>query len=209
MLAARIRSLGFVPTLARNSDHARAARERGEAALLAAAEALVAGGASYAEIGVAAIAKEAGFSRATFYAYFSDKRALALRLGSKLAEVLAVESAAWLERGQGDVRETLGMMFAVFEAHPGAVRLLTEAATYDPEIAALWREVHDRFRVAAEVRLQVDAPEDPPEVVAARAFVLVWGTEAAFTEHLLAPQVETAAMLDALALLWVSALRST
>ncbi len=200
-----MRSLGLVPTLARQSDHARAARERGEAALLAAAEALVAEGASYAELGVAAIAKQAGFSRATFYAYFTDKRALALRLGGQLAEVLEAEAGAWLRRGQGDVRETLSTMFAVFEAHPGAVRLLTEAATYDPEIAAFWRDVHDRFRLAAEARLRADHPELPDQAVAARAFVLVWGTESAFTEHLLAPQVEASAMLDALALLWSAA----
>lgn len=202
---AATRKLGAVPTLARQTDHARAARERGEAALLAAAEALVADGASYAELGVAAIAKQAGFSRATFYAYFTDKRALALRLGGQLAEVLEGEAAAWLRRGQGEVRETLGMMFAVFAAHPGAVRLLTEAATYDPEIAAFWREVHDRFRGAAEARLRADHPELPAETVAARAFVLVWGTEAAFTEHLQAPQAETSAMLDALAVLWAAA----
>ena len=194
-----------MPTLARQTDHARAARERGEAALLAAAEELVADGASYAELGVAAIAKQAGFSRATFYSYFTDKRALALRLGSKLADVLEGEAAAWLQRGQGEVRETLGTMFAVFEAHPGAVRLLTEAAGYDREVATLWRDAHDRFRIAAEARLLADQPDLPAEVVAARAFVLVWSTESAFSEHLQAPKVEASAMLDALALLWGAA----
>lgn len=194
-----------MPTLARQSDHARAARERGEAALLAAAEQLVADGASYSELGVGAIAKRAGFSRATFYAYFTDKRALALRLGSQLAQVLETQAGAWLAHGEGEVRETLRMMFGVFEEHPGAVRLLTEAATYDPEIAALWRDVHDRFRVAAEARLRADLPDAEPEVLAARAFVLVWGTEASFTEHLLAPQVQPEAMLDALAFMWAAA----
>ncbi len=62
----------LVHSTARN----REARARGEAALLAAVEELVAGGTPYSELGIGQIAKAAGFSRATFYAYFTDKRDL-------------------------------------------------------------------------------------------------------------------------------------
>jgi AcrR family transcriptional regulator len=187
-------------TLSRRTTRAAEQRERGEAALLAAAEELVAEGTPFGELAVDTIARRAGFSRATFYAYFADKRALALALGERFGADLEETAQPFLSGEDVRVRETLAAMLATFRAHEGSVRALVEAATYDEEVAALWRGLHDRFRVRLRVRL-LDAGIAKP-AVDAHAFVLVWSTERCITEHLAAPVVKDAAFLDALAATW-------
>lgn len=192
--------------LARSTDHARQAKLRGEAALLTAVEDLVAGGTPYSELGVVRIAQAAGFSRATFYAYFTDKRDLALRLGARVQHVLAEEVGTWLTRGEGDLREALARALTVFTEHRGATQTLAEAAAYDPEIAALWREIHASFESGARRRIAATLPDLAEADVAARAFVVVWGTSAALIEHIAAPRGDERALLDALAVQWQAAL---
>jgi AcrR family transcriptional regulator len=189
--------------LTRTTKRAVAAREQGEAALLDAAEALVCEGAPYGDVSVASIASGAGFSRATFYAYFSDKRALALALGERLAAALEAQSWGWLREGQGDVRATLEAVAAVFADHEGTVRVLSEAATYDEAVAAQWRALHERFEELATARVREGAPGLDEAAVAARAYVLVWTTERCLTEHIAeGGRVDRDALLDALVDVW-------
>ncbi|WP_354698925.1 HTH-type transcriptional regulator EthR [Paraconexibacter sp. AEG42_29] len=192
--------------LARRSTHVAEKRRLGAASLLDAAEALVAAGAPFGELSIDAIAKQAGFSRATFYAYFADKRALALALGERLAAELARGTEPWLRDGTGDVRGTLGELLRTFAAHQGAVRALVEGATYDEDVAALWRRVHEGFRVLARDRLLASNPRITADEADARAYVLVWSTERSITEHLAWPTLAEDALLDALVHVWRGAL---
>jgi AcrR family transcriptional regulator len=192
--------------LVRATDHARQARERGEAALLAAVEQLVDEGTPYSELGVAQITDRAGFSRATFYAYFTDKRDLAMRLGARIQSALEDEVGSWLDSGEGEVREVLGRTLAVFAERRGAARTLVEASAYDPEIAALWRTIHARFEEGARGRVHASLPDLAPDAVAARAYVLVWGTQAALVEQISVAHVDQDALLDALTVQWEAAL---
>lgn len=192
--------------LVRATDHNRQARARGEAALLAAVEDLVASGTPYSELGIGQIAKAAGFSRATFYAYFTDKRALALRLGARVQDALDAQIGPWLQAGEGDLRQAIANGLGVFIETRGATKTLVEAAAYDPEIAALWREMHTRYEDGARARISQARPDLPDTAVAARAFALIWGTQAAMIEYVDTPRGDLDAFLDALLLQWEAAL---
>ncbi len=186
--------------LSRRTTRALEQRQRGEAALLAAAEALVAEGAAFGDLSVDAIAKRAGFSRATFYAYFTDKRALVLALGERFGADLEETAGPFLRGEDVDVRGTLRAVLATFSAHTGTVRALVEAATYDDEAAALWRGLHNRFRLQLRGRLLDNGV--PEAAVDAQTFVLIWSTERCVTEHLAAPETGDDAFVEALASIW-------
>jgi len=194
-----------VSPLTRRTAYAAEQRRRGEAALLAAAEELVAAGTPFSDLSVDTISKHAGFSRATFYAYFTDKRALAIALGERLGAALQDATSEFLEGDSADLRQTLEGALAIFSAHAGTVRTLVEASAYDAEVATFWRALHERFGAQARDRITAARPDLDAATVAARAFVLIWTVERCLTEHLAAPQVEEAALFDALELVWRAA----
>lgn len=179
---------------------------RTERSLLEATEALLAEGTPFADLSVLSIARRAGVTRTTFYAYFDDKSALALRLGDTIETAVGDAVADWLRESRGDLRATLASTLEVFFEHRATIGALIDAAAHDPAVAAFWRSLNERFAQAARVRLGADQPHLPPMTVEARAFVLVWSTERCMTEHVLAPQVDRTALLDALVLLWSAAL---
>lgn len=192
--------------LARRTPAVARARQQTEAALLRAADALLAEGTPFADLSIETIARRAGVSRPTFYAYFADKRALALRLGQDLEAAIGESVADWLQSSRGDLRITLDATLGVFIEHRGTLSALVEAATYDDEVAAFWRALHERFAHAARGRLLRDNPDLDAAVADARAFALVWATERCLTEHLFAPRVQGTALMDTLELLWTAAL---
>ncbi|HEY3186175.1 MAG TPA: helix-turn-helix domain-containing protein [Solirubrobacteraceae bacterium] len=191
-----------MPTLSRRTASAAEARTRGEAAFLDATSALLEEGHPYGELGIELIAKRAGFSRATFYAYFRDKRELLVRLADRYAGNLYAESGGWLESGDGDLRIILESVLQLFRTHRGVVGALVEASTYDAEIAELWRELHGRFIDLARERIQREHPDLDADDAHARGFALVWMTERACYEHVVAPRVSDQALLNALELEW-------
>ena len=74
--------------VAHREGPATAKRAQVQAAVLAATEALLAEGSSYAELNVERIATAAGISRTAFYFYFRDKRDLLMRLAGDVTELL-------------------------------------------------------------------------------------------------------------------------
>jgi AcrR family transcriptional regulator len=191
-----------VPTLSRRTASVADARARTEAALLEATTALLEEGTPFGELGIEVIAKRAGVSRPTFYAYFRDKRELLTKLASEAGESVYAEIGTWLEGDETDLRPTLAAVLKVFRTHRGVVGGLVESATYDPEIAALWRSMHNEFVDVTRDRIRRDQPTLSKKDAEARAFVLVWMTERTCYEHVIAPRVPDAAMVDALMLLW-------
>lgn len=194
--------------LVRQTPHLDRVRERGEAAFLDAAAALVDEGTTYSELSIATLSKRAGFSRPTFYAYFTDKRALAAAVGRRFEASLGDGVDGWL-LGQEDatLAEAIGRTVRTFRDQRGAVLLLAEAATYDAEIRALWVAVHEHFARLVRDRLRRDVTDDGA-TVAARASMLVWGTQATIVEHLRAAPAPDGALVDALVVMWDAGLRT-
>lgn len=192
--------------LVRQTPHLDRVRERGEAAFMDAAAALVDEGTTYSELSIATLSRRAGFSRPTFYAYFTDKRALAAAIGRRFESSLGDGVDAWL-LGREDVTlaEAMARTARTFREQRGAVLLIAEAATYDAEIRALWVAIHEHFARLVRERLTRDVT-DEPDVVAARASMLVWGTQATIVEHLRSAPSTHDALVAALVVMWDAAL---
>ena len=186
-----------------------AVRARRRAAYLDAAEGLLAGGQRYAGVAIADIAEAAGFSRASFYAYFADKRELATAVAERFRAELVAAVGGWL-RGEDAITlaQAMGRAIATFEARRGAVLLLAEASAYDDEIAAIWRAVHAEFETLVLRRIELGDADGhlAPDRRAALAYVLVWGTQGVIVEHLRAGRPTARALEAALETLWAGVL---
>jgi TetR/AcrR family transcriptional regulator, ethionamide resistance regulator len=181
------------------------ARKVNQQALLDATVALLEEGTPYAEIGIEQIVRRAGLSKPTFYSYFEDKRALVLHLGKSLEEDIDAITGPWLSFADVSLRDTLANVLAHYTRHRGIVAALTEAATYDADVAAFWRGYHDRIRPNTERRIAAGHPHLTEGAVAARAYTLVWMTERSLTEHLALPTVDETDLVDQLTWMWQAA----
>jgi AcrR family transcriptional regulator len=180
-------------------------RRTNEDALLQATIQLLEDAPSFADLGIEQIVKQAGLSRPTFYTYFRDKRDLVLKLGQTLRDDLATVTAPWFDGEDTTTRETISAVFDVFSRHRGALKAITEAATYDPDVTDFWRAFHDNFVPEATKRITAGDPTLPPEAVTARAYALVYMTERTLTEHLARQLTSDEALIDQLAWLWAHA----
>ncbi|MDX8151613.1 TetR/AcrR family transcriptional regulator [Patulibacter brassicae] len=192
--------------LVRTTSKAAEAKERGRAAFLDAAERLVGAGASYSEVAIGALAAEAGFSRASFYAYFSDKRALADGVVDRFGAELGERVDDWLGGIDTDPGATIADTAEVFERHRGAVLLAAEAASYDPEIRDRWRLLHARFEERIGGWIARHRPGIPEDAVRARAFALAWSTQSVLVEHLTRATTIDPQVVGAVSALWRGAL---
>ncbi len=162
-------------------------------------------GVAFADLSIDQIVKRAGLSRPTFYTYFRDKRALVLRLGVDFEEDLATVVGPWLDSADGDVRDTLEGVLAVFQKHAATLSAVVEAATYDPDVAEFWRAFHARFLPGGEARVRAGNPALDEASVQARAYTLIYMTEGSITEHVLRPAVDERALIAQLAFMWNAA----
>src|ERR1700712_1574020 len=91
-----------------------------QAAVLAATEALLSEGASYADLNIERIATRAGISRTAFYFYFSDKRELLVRLTGEVSDQLYQQADIWFS-GEGDpgaeIHSALASIAATYREH--------------------------------------------------------------------------------------------
>lgn len=186
-------------------DASAAVRSQTREKILGAARALGAQGRPFAELSVVDIAAGAGVSRPTFYTYFRDKRELVLTLGLELEHDIRQVTGPWLRGEDDDIRTVLKGMLACLQVHRAALAALVEAATYDAEVATFWRALHETFLTSAADRMVRDTGLSRADAEA-RAFAITWMTERSFAEHLSAPRVQERALLDALELLWGTAL---
>jgi TetR/AcrR family transcriptional regulator, ethionamide resistance regulator len=153
-----------------------------QADVLRATEQLLAGGTSWADLGVERIATTAGISRTAFYFYFSDKRELLMRLTEDVSELLYLGAERWYS-GEGEpedeIREALVKIAALYEEHEALLRVIVEVSTYDEEVARFWRSLMGRFVEATRLTIEKEqaagrAPKYPAEPT---AFALVWMVE--------------------------------
>jgi AcrR family transcriptional regulator len=184
-------------------------RRTNEDALLRATIHLLENGAAFADLGIEQIVKQAGLSRPTFYTYFRDKRELVLTLGQILQDDLATVTGPWFAGEDITTRQTITAVLDVFTRHRGALRAITEAATYDPEVGDFWRRFHDGFVPEVSKRVTAGDPALPPEAVTARAYALVYMTERTLVEQLSRRLTTDEALVDQLAWIWAEAVGET
>ncbi|WP_026910579.1 TetR/AcrR family transcriptional regulator [Patulibacter minatonensis] len=180
------------------------ARRATEQALLDATVALLEEGRAFAEISIEQIVRGAGVSRPTFYSYFRDKRALILELGEGVRQALIQSADPWLDLVDDDVEHSLAALLRTYQRYASTVRALMEAATYDEEVAAFWRVLHDGFLPRVEQRILASVPDIPDDQAHARAYSLVWMTERVLSEHTARPTVTESALLRQLAWVWTT-----
>jgi len=177
-----------------------------EASVLRATEELLAEGASFAELGVERIATRAGISRTAFYFYFRDKRELLVRLTEDVNGRLMGAAETWWT-GEGEIREALDGVAALYGEHGALLRAVVEVATYDEEVARFWRDLVGRFVVATHERIEVEqrAGRALPGPAAAIAFSLVWMTERTFYQSLVQDEVDRDELVEAITAVWTRA----
>jgi TetR/AcrR family transcriptional regulator, ethionamide resistance regulator len=180
-----------------------------QAAVLAATEALLTEGASYADLNIERIATRAGISRTAFYFYFRDKRELLMRLTEDVNEQLYQQADIWFS-GAGapepEIRQALTNIAALYAEHGVLLRAIVEVSTYDDEVARFWRGMLGRFVDAS--RRRIEAEQEVGLSVArgahATAFALCWMTERTMYQHLVQHGPMSAEeMVDALVGIWL------
>ena len=174
----------MAPVESREDPAPSARRTATQASVLAATEALLAEGASYADLNIERIATRAGISRTAFYFYFRDKRELLMRLTSEVNDELMGAADGWWS-GETEMRDALQRIAGIYAAHGALLRGVVEVSTYDEEVATYWRALVGRFAAATRDRIVAEQEagkglEGPAE---AMAFALVWMVERTFYEH--------------------------
>ena len=147
--------------------------------MVEAAERLLATGATYAELTIEQIAREAGQSRTSFYFLFRDKRELLEAAASDLTDFVAGAAERWLadpRAGRQELRCALLVLARGFVEHAPLLRAVIEASTYDTAVGDFWKELVTRYVDATSRRLHGSgtATGERAEILAA---ALVWMTE--------------------------------
>ncbi|MCH2172573.1 TetR/AcrR family transcriptional regulator [Myxococcota bacterium] len=107
------------------------------------------------------IARRAGISVGSVYAYFRDKRAILLELLHRtIAEIAEIVEAglapgAWRDDDpRGSVRELVGRIFHARQHRPGTQRILWERFFKDPEFQAVMESFEVRLQGAIVANLE-------------------------------------------------------
>lgn len=147
---------------------------------MAATGRLLAGGASFTELGIGKISTESGVARSTFYLYFADKTQLLLRLARDLGASSFDLLEGWRpdsESGQDDLTQAMHSVLSFYRKHSHVLRAVLEVAPYDMTIRDFWNERLETFVARAESWLVAEqaAGRTPSRVnadVASRVFIL-------------------------------------
>jgi TetR/AcrR family transcriptional regulator, ethionamide resistance regulator len=186
-----------------------------QAAVLDATEALLAEGASFADLGIERIATRAGISRTAFYFYFRDKRELLMRLTEVVDRELFAQADRWFS-GAGDpepeMREALENILALFTEHAVLLRAIVEVSGYDEEVAAFWRARVGRFVDATRRRIEAEQAAGRAAAVHAQAtaFALCWMTERTLHQQLVQGEpIAPEELVESLLGLWLRGVYGT
>ncbi|GAB2805574.1 hypothetical protein GCM10027176_08190 [Actinoallomurus bryophytorum] len=159
-----------------------------EAAVLAATERLLAGGARFTELGVKQIADEAGIARSTFYLHFRDKTDLMVRLARDTRREIFEVGENWLPTNGGleALIDGFTAIIAIYRERVAVVAAIHETIAYDPVVREFWdgglTGFIERMRttlVEEQCAGRVAADMDPD--TAAR--VMSWSGESVIARH--------------------------
>jgi AcrR family transcriptional regulator len=188
-------------------------RAAAEAKVLEATERLLAGGASFTELGVQRLAAEAGIARSTFYMHFRSKTELLMRLIDTLADGAfdLIGSAPPVEGRAGFVA-AMTRDLAYYRERRHLLAAVLEVTAYDPEARAFWDGQLQRFVDLAErwLRDEQQAGRTAPGLdPATAARVFIWGGFQALANQVLSgPEEADEAVAREIALLeWYGAFR--
>ena len=172
---------------------------------------LLSEGKPFKDLTVDELARAAGLSRTAFYFYFPGKNQVLMAAAAEIAEEYYAEADRWWS-GEGPpeqlVREALEGVVEAYVRHQPVLRTAVEVATYDPEFAAFYHDLLERFVTATADQLRREHAAgslrelDPVTVAQA----LVWMVER--SNHMLigiqgrAPEE----VVEALVRVWVHAL---
>jgi AcrR family transcriptional regulator len=178
-----------------------------EAEVLAATRRLLAGGASFTELGVQQISAEAGVARSTFYAHFRDKTDLLMRVATTMTATSFDIASAWEPAdGVEGMADAFLRVVGVYREHAAVLRAVAEVSSYDETVRSLWNERLTQFidRTIAVLRAERDAGRTPADVdLVSAARVIVIGGERAIFDHITAADSsQDAAFARELALTW-------
>lgn len=161
-----------------------ARREQIRRRLLEAVERLLREGATYSELPLDRLARDAGISRSRFYVYFEDKGDLLRALTEDVIEQLFDATLPWwslpADGTEQDLRAVTENVFRIFLPHKELLAAVVQVASYDVvtrEVSATALDVAmrgyaDRLAAAQKVGL-IDSELDPGPVAA----LLSWMAE--------------------------------
>jgi AcrR family transcriptional regulator len=157
------------------------------------------------------IAAAAGVTKPILYRHFESKQALYLALLERHRDDLASFAPLIPPEGPAEerLRAVLDLWLGYVESHSYAWRMLFRDSGGGPEIEAFRVDVHARAReVLAEIIRGFGARPIPAREVEPLAELLSMGMGSLVAWWLDNPQVRRAAILDAMARVWVGALAS-
>ena len=165
----------------------------------------------WSQVGIEDVTHRAELTRTAFYRHFDDRQALLLALIDDVGVGLGLVADPW-QRGEGDpitaLRAALRELAGVYHQHGRLLCAIADAATQDPEVAALYADLGARLSAAAAQRIEIEVAEgrsavaDPQEVGAA----LVWMNERYLLDRFgQVPLGDPDRAADALAEVWLRA----
>lgn len=167
----------------------------------------------FREVTVERIMKRTGLKRPAFYAHFSDRYELVLRIVQDIGGELLEACRGWLEGGSdppAEARASLRAVSEVYGRHAPLLGALAEAAPGDARVEQAYRDLVGRFiegvarKIAADQSAGATRADLHPHETA-RA--LVWMNERYLYEALARPpRSEPGEVAATLAALWVSTL---
>ncbi|MFG2356864.1 TetR/AcrR family transcriptional regulator [Streptomyces sp. NPDC048521] len=179
------------PVTRRQAGHHAARSAATRAQVMATLERLLDAGEPFSEISVQRIIEEAGVSRATFYAHFTGKSDVLVRLTGELRESLLTLARQWdpaaEEGGAHRPARFFEEVIAIHRAHRGVLTAVREAASYDPAIgdshtADLEALDEAVLRTLLSEQTVGSTPAGLDAVAASR--IIVWGGNQAIAHHI-------------------------
>ncbi|MDP9227486.1 MAG: TetR/AcrR family transcriptional regulator [Actinomycetota bacterium] len=168
--------------------------------------------ASFRDLTVDQIAREAGIPRSAFYTHFRDKHDLLLAAVAEASEELYRMADRWWH-GEGPpaerVRQALEGVVSVYAEQARVLRLATEVSTYDEEVREVWLAILERFIEATAEHIRSEQRAGLiPEALEARATAegLVWMSERCCYIYLARGERTTGELVAAMAPVWTAAL---
>ncbi len=168
-------------------------------------------GRTFKDLTVDELARAAGLSRTAFYFYFPGKSQALMSAAAELAEATAAEADRWWH-GEGRpeelVRLALEGIVGVYVRYSAVLRTAVEVTTYDPEFAAFYNALMERFVRATADQLRRDRDAgllrdiDPDAVAEA----LIWMVERCNNVFIGGQGRAPEAHVRALTTVWVHAL---
>lgn len=156
-----------MPSVTRRSSAGAGRRAAVEARIVAATERLLAGGASFTELGVQRIAAEAGVARSTFYLHFRDKTELIIRIAGALADgAFELILSSPPEHGKAGIIHGMVRDVAYYRERRHLLAAVLEVVAYDAAAREFWDRQIGRFIDVGEqwIRAERDAGRTAADV---------------------------------------------